>query len=58
MQFRIKKSYIFLHVPFFIVLLQRFLNHEALFLYTFLQYIAMATSLRPANYCTVITLHL
>lgn len=28
---------------FFIVPLQRFLNHEALFLYTFLQYIAMAT---------------
>ena len=43
---------------FFIVPLQRFLNHEALFLYTFLQYIAMATSLRPANYYTVITLHL
>ncbi len=58
MQFHVKKSHIFLHVPFFIVSLPRFLNHEALFLYTFLQYIAMATSLRPANYCAVMTLHL
>ena len=31
MQFDVKKSYIFLHIPFFIVPLQRFLNHEALF---------------------------